>query len=548
MNDAVSRELDSTSKAAITEMMTVDLMESASASLPIPEEPSQRFSGMGGMSTKFSKNVSLSFARVAVNALIALVLPAYLTHRLPVAVYSAWVLILQLGAFVSFLDFGVQTGVAKFVAEYDAKGDEEGAGRYASAGLAIMAGAASLGVVLSLILAWQVPRLFHNMPSGLFTEVRISVVLVGVSLSFGLFCSVFSSIFLGLQRYAIPMGILIANRGIYTCVVCAAVFFHGSIVTMAAGTFLVNICGGVAQISAWRLAANRIRISLARLSPEILRKVLGYCAVLAIWSAAMLCISGMDVTIVGHYAFSETGYYSLATLPANLLVLVISAALGPLLPAASALSTYRTSSEMGAILSRTTRYSTTLVLLAGLPLLVGGYPILRLWVGPVYARHSVWYLQILMLATMLRNLCLPYATIVIATGKQRLATASAVAEAVVNLASSVFLASKIGAIGVAVGTLLGAFVSVTMHFVLSMHYTHDTISISRAQLFLRGILRPALVSVPTLLLIPFWWRGAWTDFSPFLGLAWAVTTLLLAWAAGLNHTERSALLRMARVG
>ncbi len=46
---------------------------------------------------------------------------AYLTSRLSVSVYGAWVLILQMAALVSFLDIGIQTAVAKFVAEYEAR-------------------------------------------------------------------------------------------------------------------------------------------------------------------------------------------------------------------------------------------------------------------------------------------------------------------------------------------------------------------------------------------------------------------------------------------
>src|ERR1700729_4107768 len=78
----------------------------------------------GGIATTISKNVVVSFIRVGLSSLIALILPAFLTHRLAASTYGAWVLILQMGAYVSFLDFGVQTGVAKFVAEYYAKGDE----------------------------------------------------------------------------------------------------------------------------------------------------------------------------------------------------------------------------------------------------------------------------------------------------------------------------------------------------------------------------------------------------------------------------------------
>ena len=153
-----------------------------------------------------------SLARVVAMSLVALVLPAYLTHHLPLSTYAAWVLILQLAAYVSYLDLGIQTGVSKFVAEYDARGDSAGAGRYASAGLSLMILGGLLGLVLTLILAWQVPRLFSGMPADLYHDVSISVILVGSSLSFSLVCAVYSAVFLGLQRYWIPMTIGVVNR------------------------------------------------------------------------------------------------------------------------------------------------------------------------------------------------------------------------------------------------------------------------------------------------------------------------------------------------
>src|SRR5205823_11227351 len=117
-----------------------------------------------GVAKTISRNVAISLARVVFNSLVALLLPAYLVHHLPIATYSAWVLILQLGAFVSFLDLGIQTGVSKFVAEHDSRGDAVEAGRHASAGFVMMTLASFLGLGLTAILAWQVPRLFHNMP------------------------------------------------------------------------------------------------------------------------------------------------------------------------------------------------------------------------------------------------------------------------------------------------------------------------------------------------------------------------------------------------
>src|SRR5947209_20321590 len=96
--------------------------------------------------SKLSQNILASLARVIAVSLVALLLPAYLTHHLPVTTYAAWVLILQLAAYVSYLDLGIQTGVAKFVAEYDARNDSVGAGCHASAGLVHILMAGLLGI------------------------------------------------------------------------------------------------------------------------------------------------------------------------------------------------------------------------------------------------------------------------------------------------------------------------------------------------------------------------------------------------------------------
>jgi O-antigen/teichoic acid export membrane protein len=500
----------------------------------------------GGFAATISRNILASLARVAVVSLVGLVLPAYLTHHLPVKTYAAWILILQLAAYVSYLDFGVQTGVSKFVSEYDARRDEAGAGRHASAGFALVTMTGLLGVALTLILAWQVPRLFADMPASLYRDVRISVVLVGTSMSFQLMCSVFPAIFLGLQRYAVPMTISIVNKAAFTAVVLVAVFLHGSLAAMGAGVALVNAITAVISILAWRRMAARIRVSFALMDYCVLKKMARYCSLLCIMSAAMLCITGFDVTIVGHYDYIQTAYYSIATLPTSFVILIISSMVHPLLPASSAMSTHRSVSDMGDVLATVTRYAIVILLLSGLPLMVCGLPILRLWVGSVYALHTLKYLRILVLANIVRNFCAPYAAMMCATGRQGAATISAICEAVTNLGSSIYFASRFGAIGVAYGTLLGAFVGVLLHFAVSMHFTHQTLAISRARLFLWGLLRPAIIAVPSVLILPFWCSSSHLAPNASIASLWAISTLLLAWFGGLNRDERTRLVHLVK--
>ncbi len=523
-----------------------DVLKNSDAALPVElllDAPAVEVSS--GTAATFTRNSLISVARLFVSTLVALVLPAYLTHKLPVKTYSSWVLILQMSAYVSYLEFGIQTGISKYVAEFRARQDEAGAAQRASAGLALMLLMSALGIILTLILAWRVPHLFKDMPPAMFHDVRLSLIFIGISLSLSLVTSICAAIFVGLQRYGTPVALSLVNRFLYTGAVMWAVYRHSSLAVMGITVAAVHLLTGAMQVIAWRRMKDRIDLTLRRLDPAIIRQMLGYCSSLAIWSAGMLCVSGLDVTIVGRYDFAQTAFYSIAVLPTNFMISIMAAALAPLLPTASALSVQRTPAEMGSMLSKTTRYSSLLLILCGLPLLVGGEMILRLWVGPAYAAHAVPYLRILVLANMLRNLCLPYSSMLIATSSQKVAIIGASAEAAVNLLSSIAFAQRFGAIGVAYGTLLGSFVSVGMHFALSMHYTYPIMKVTRLRLLLSGMLRPALVAVPSLLLIRLWWR---TD-RPQLGIAvwtfWVVATAAIAWFACLDQQERNRLIMVA---
>lgn len=489
--------------------------------------------------TTILSNVLANLARAAAVSLVTLLLPAYLTHRLPVMMYAAWILILQLGAYVSYLDLGIQTGVSKFVAEYDALGDHGGAGRHASAGFALMVLAGTLGLTLTGVLAWQVPHLFASMPVDLYHQVRVGLLLVGASLSFSLVCAVYAAVFLGLQRYWIPTTVTILNRASFVAVVIAVVALHGNLAAMGLAVAIVNVVSGALQIVAWRKKASYVPLSIGLVELRVLKRVARFCSLQSIWTIGMLCVTGLDITIVGHYDYGQTAYYSIATLPTSFVLLIVSSMLGPLMPASSALSTRESPAAMGNFLARITRYSTVILLLTALPLVICGFPILRLWVGSTYATHTLTYLRILVIANVIRNLCAPYATMISATGQQGAATATAICEAVVNLGSSIYLASRFGAIGVALGTLIGSFVSVGLHFAITMQFTRRTIAISRGQLLYRGILHPASIVIPSGLLASLWLQGYAPKIQPGIIFAWAASTLAIAWFVALGKGERN---------
>jgi O-antigen/teichoic acid export membrane protein len=480
-----------------------------------------------------------NLVRVVLSMLVSLVLPPFLVHRMAPAEYSAWVLILQLSGYVYMLDLGMQTAIGKFVAEFDAKGDREASHHLISTSFSILAGTAAIGSAAIVVMVWSVPQLFHQMPATLVPQVRISLLAIGLSTAVTLPFGVFLSVFTGLQRYVFPMVVAIVSRVGTAATLIALLLMHGGLLQLALAFAGFNLATAAMQFLGWRrLAKGRVDFSFLFFHRPSAIQLAKYGSVMSIWTVAMFFVSGLDIVIVGHYRYNDTGFYAIANGASNFMLTVVSSMFGPLVPAISSMQSSTTPGRVGDICVRMTRYCALLLLLLGLPLVFGGYPLLSLWVGKRYATQSAFYLTVLVLGNVVRQLVLPYILIVVATGKQHLATIAAIAEAAVNLAVSIWLVQTIGAVGVAVGTLVGAFVSLGVHLLVSMRYTQPTIHLARWRFLVQGVFRPLLVIVPSLLLYPFWRKLTMLPAPPAVLGLWLVTTVAIAGWVVLTAEDR----------
>jgi O-antigen/teichoic acid export membrane protein len=485
--------------------------------------------------------------RVTLSMLVSLVLPPFLVHRLPTAEYGAWVLILQMSGYVGLLDLGLQTAIAKFVAEYEARGDRQASHRVVSTSFSILCIAGTVASLAVAGMVWAVPRLFPGLPLALVSQVRIALLAVGLSTAIALPFGSFLATFTGLQQYIFPTALATFTRVGSAAALIALLLRNHGLVAMALAMAAFSLAGATIQFFGWRkLVRERVSFSFLFFHRQSAAMLVKYGSVLSVWSVAMLFVSGLDVVIVGHYRYPETGFYSVANNAGNFMLLVVSSVFGPLVPAVSSLQVRTTAEHVGELCTRLTRYCTLLLCLLGLPLLVCGYPLLTAWVGSRYAAQSWFYLQVLVLGNAVRQLMLPYILMVVATGKQHLATIAAINEACINLIVSIWLVQRIGAVGVAVGTLVGAFVSVGTHLLVSVPRTRGAILIHRPSFVTQGLLRPLLVITPAMLLYPFWRKLSLLPAPPGLLAIWIVLTGCVAWWVVLTEKDRQELLNGLR--
>ncbi|HKD74642.1 MAG TPA: hypothetical protein VKB76_04075, partial [Ktedonobacterales bacterium] len=341
-------------------------------------------------------------------------------------------------------------------------------------------------------------------PVGIIGPMRLGVLAIGITTAFMLPFMVMQAVFVGLQRYGIPALISSISRVGTAVGLIVLLLLHGGLAELAILIACFNLATIAAQWFCWKqFASTEVPLRIFTFDGIAARRLLEYCGVLSIWTIGILLISGLDTVIVGRYDFHNTGFYGIAGSATNFMLLIVGSALGPIMPAISSVQGQRTPRQLGGLLVQATRYCTLMLMMLGLPLLIGGYPILRVWLGPVYAGGSVRFMVVLVLANIIRELGYPYALMVVATGNQRLATLSPIVEGIVNLTASLLLVRVDGAIGVAYGTLIGALVGFCIHLLVSMRLTMPMIAMDRLKLLARGVLRPALCALPSLLILPW---------------------------------------------
>jgi O-antigen/teichoic acid export membrane protein len=491
------------------------------------------------------KNSGANVARILAASLIALVLPPLLVRTLPRETYSTWVLILQLSAYANFFDFGVQTALGRFVARTDELQDFESRDQIVTTSFVILVGGAVLSLLLIAGLAWQFPYLFRDLPEALLGDARSTLILVGLSVAIGLPASVFSGVFIGLQRSEVPVIITVVSRFLGAILTAFVVYSHGSIVLMGAVTALTNLASQLLIYVAYRRFFKDINLSLHHLSKKAAKEIFEYCYSLIIWSLSMLMISGVDTTIVGYFDFKAVGYYGIAVTLTNFVIQIQGAIFAALIPAAAVLEAKADQEKVGRLLLDSTRYGLFILICTGLPLLVFAKPILNLWVGSEYAAQSAPLLRLLVVANIIRLSGMPFSNLLLGTGQQRLVILSPLAEGITNLSISLIATAHFGAIGAAFGTFCGAFVSIGSHAFYNLPRAKN-MHVSVATFTLEGLLRPLSCAIPSAVFLLFENRLTSSLLISFFLFATVTATLLIFWCRCLYLSERQEIVRFSK--
>lgn len=445
---------------------------------------------------RFVRNAVANLGRGSAAAVVALLLPPILVRHMTTASYSVWVLVLQTAAYVSYLNFGLQTAIGRYVAFAKERDDVDLRDSVFGTAFAGLCGAALISLVCLVIAATGIHELFPSVPGLLVSQMRGALLIVGFSLSAELPASAWNGVFIGMERYDVPALTVGGSRLLSALGVIAMALTGHSIVAMAVTMAVINLVSYLAQYLALRRMAPDVRFHPHMVRRSTAHELYGYCLGLTVFAFSALLVTGLDLVLVGRFQFSMVTPYSVSASITAVIAGLLGASINVILPHSAALHASQKAQELGKLVISATRLGFLLLLLTGLPTLIYAGPILRLWIGQQYVLAGAPLLAILIIANIIRLIGFPYSVILIAAGQQRYVMISPLAEGICNLVASVLLGLRFGALGIAVGTLLGSFVAVLAHLFYSMSRTRNAIVLSRRKFLASGVLYPLLYTSP----------------------------------------------------
>jgi O-antigen/teichoic acid export membrane protein len=454
-----------------------------------------------------AKNAVANIVRGAASGIVALVLPHFLTHSLGADRFAGWALMLQLAAYANYLEFGIQTALARYLAGALEVGDQDRCKHLLSNAVALLTMAAAGSVCLLGVLVWQMPHLFHSIPSGLSTEIGFGVMILGVSAALGLPLSAYTGVLVGMQRNEFPALAVAISRFVSVLAVVTATHYTHSLTWLALCVGGCNLFAAILQYAAVRRLLPWLQCRLEFVNRQTVMEFVRYCSTLSVWSFSMLLVSGLDVTLVGLFNFQAVGAYSIA---ATLLVFytgLVGAAFGAMMAPIAVLQARKEYGRISELVMVTTRLSSYISMAAIVMVFLFGEIFIRTWVGPAYMAITLPVLKILLFAQAIRLVGNAYGTALVAMGLQKMGIMPAIFEALTNLLLSVLGMMWIGPKGVAWATLTAAALALG----ITVFYLLPRIK----ELSLRSV--------------PFLWQGAGVPFVAFIPFC--------AWMVARNWTE-----------
>lgn len=358
--------------------------------------------------------------------------------------------------FLSISDLGLQSGVTRFVADADGRGQRDRIGEVVSSALTVLSGAAVVAVAILLTLSVIAGHIFTNVHgSALQNDLHLLFILFAAEALFGLPALAFVGVLQGLQRYGWIKVIDLSRQILYTVLALTVLLTGQGVVAFGVAMISGTLFAAVGYAVAARLLCPEMRVSPRLVNRRALRPLAGFSAWVFITRILGVIWAQMDTLILSVLVGINVlaGYSVIARLE-SAASYPLSLTAAAVVPAAANLLALESRVRLRELLIRGTRYTLALSLPVTIAAIVLARPLIVAWVGSRYSSFAgpAQLFLTYQLLSCSANIAL---TILIGIGRIKAVTAYVSLAVAVNLIVSIALAAPLHVTGVIIGTILG---------------------------------------------------------------------------------------------
>lgn len=491
----------------------------------------------------------LNYVSLLVRNVVSLLFLPFMLRMLGQSQYGLYQLVGSLSAYLSVLDLGLSTTVARYVAKYRTHADADGQQGFIALISIIYAVLAGLVVAAGLVAYRFLPGLFEaSLTPTELGQARTMWLLVTASAAVTVLTNGFRGICTAYERFVFLRAQDITHSLLRVAMLFALLSAGYGAVAIVVTDLALNVLFAAVRV-AYAFMKLRIRLVLRSIHWSLLSEVVAFAFYVFLNAIVDQLYWKTGNVILGALASTNVvAVYSIGLQISTLYIALSTAISSVLLP--QTVSAVEREASGAHLTDLMIRYGRIELLVLGL-VLTGfvsfGQEFLRLWVGPGY-ETSYWVAVIIVVplsVPLVQNMGI---SILQAKNKHRFRSLMYLGLALLNVGLSIVLVRARGILGAAWGPAIGLTLGNVI--VINIYY-HRVIGLEIPRFFCelaRGTLPILLVMLP----IGLGLNRLWPDIS-WIGLllkAGAFTALyaLGMWFIGLNAYEHGLLRGVVRAG
>ncbi len=491
----------------------------------------------------FRRNVISNYLTTITTAVVVFVMTPLLVDGLGTEAFGIWTLVGSLTFYLKLLDLGFGHTAQKLAAEYEARSDRRGLTEALSTVFWILVVPGLGALLIGAGIAFIFPDLF-DVTDELGVEAQILVLIVTLSIAISIPLDTFGGALLGLQRFDLVnltiIVVMVAQAVGWTIVLVSG----GGLVALGIVTVTIAVIGQLSRYVFLRRLVPGTGIRVESFNRELIKPAAAQSFWFLVTQVGEVVRTRLDVVVVGLVvSVSGAGIYGVAQKLTTAVIELIEPVTRLFFPHSASLAARDERLALQESLLTGTRITLAIAAPVCLTLSVLAPQILDAWVGSGFeeaTRVIIYLCAAIAMSTVFRT----GLWMVQGAGQVAAPATLITAEALLNLALSVWLGSQLGLDGVALGTLITAAIATVVAVPLVCHY----FEIGTAR-FVYALLRAHLPAIAVGLAVAWLVTRASLDaWLPVVGAMIAVTgSYLVVFAAtGLSQNERRELLSRLR--